>query len=256
MASPLATISIVSHGQGQLARALLRNIEAHCGGPTEVIVTVNVPEDEEYLAVPRKFPVRVIRNAAPQGFARNHNNALSGGRGDLFVVCNPDITMQCDPMPAMRALLARERVAIAVPRVISPSGATEDSARRFPTPGGLIRRNLLRRRVADYSYGSEPLSVDWAAGMFMAMRRETFVELDGFDERYHLYFEDVDLCRRARTMGRDVMLDPRVTVIHDARRHSHRKVRYLWWHLASATSYFWGSKLARASRWLPSRGAT
>jgi N-acetylglucosaminyl-diphospho-decaprenol L-rhamnosyltransferase len=64
-----------------------------------------------------------------------------------------------------------------------------------------------------------------------------FRELRGFDERYFLYYEDVDLCRRLRKRGYEVVLVPSASAVHDARRESHRNLRHLSWHLASIARF-------------------
>jgi GT2 family glycosyltransferase len=74
--------------------------------------------------------------------------------------------------------------------------------------------------------------------MFMLFRSAVFAELQGFDERYYLYYEDVDLCRRLRGRGYDVRLVPSVSATHDARRESRRSLRHLRWHIASMLCYF------------------
>ena len=85
----------------------------------------------------------------------------------------------------------------------------------------------------DYEVGQTALSPDWVAGMFMLFRAPVFGELHGFDERYFLYYEDVDLCRRLRSRSYEVRLLPTISVVHDARRESHRSLRHMRWHLAS-----------------------
>jgi GT2 family glycosyltransferase len=80
--------------------------------------------------------------------------------------------------------------------------------------------------------------VDWVGGMFMLLRRDVFETLGGFDERYFLYYEDVDLCARLWSAGMRVMQLRQVSVIHLARRSSHRSLRYLVIHLVSMSRYF------------------
>ena len=79
---------------------------------------------------------------------------------------------------------------------------------------------------------------DWVAGMFMVLRSETFRAAGGFDEGYFLYYEDVDLCWRLQRSGLRAALLPTVRAIHDARRSSHRKLRYLLWHGKSMLRFF------------------
>jgi GT2 family glycosyltransferase len=74
--------------------------------------------------------------------------------------------------------------------------------------------------------------------MFMLIPAAVFRKIGGFDERYFLYYEDVDLCARMRLGGYDIRLCPNAKVIHEARRQSHRDLRYFRWHLASILRFF------------------
>ena len=81
------------------------------------------------------------------------------------------------------------------------------------------------------------VQVDWVAGMFMLFRSEVFRSIGGFDEAYFLYYEDVDLCRRLHAAGKSVIYNPRVEVVHDARRGSRREFGLMRHHLASMLRY-------------------
>ena len=112
--------------------------------------------------------------------------------------------------------------------------------RRFPTIARLFQRAVLRRRHPDYVAKDAPIDVDWVAGMFIAFRWTTYADLRGFDERYYMYMEDVDICHRLHLRGLSVMLDPRVHVVHDAQRASRRSWQHRRWHLRSALRYLIG----------------
>ena len=81
--------------------------------------------------------------------------------------------------------------------------------------------------------------------MFMVFRATVFRELGGFDERYFLYYEDVDLCWRLHRKKLRAAILPTVRATHDARRTSHRSLRYLRWHTASMLRFFARRALAR-----------
>ena len=236
--STLVSVSIVSHGHGEMVNHLIADLAAIAGTRLEVIVTHNIPASRTDFGATVPFPVILLENAQPKGFGANHNAAFRRAQGDFFCVLNPDIRISRDPFPALIAELARPQVGAAAPRILSPSGGIEDSARRFPTTAILARKALGGARTVDYPAVDNPISVDWVAGMFMLLRRDIFAEVGGFDERYFLYYEDVDLCRRVRRRGFDVRMVPSVDVIHDARLESRRSLRYFRWHIESMLRYF------------------
>jgi N-acetylglucosaminyl-diphospho-decaprenol L-rhamnosyltransferase len=123
--------------------------------------------------------------------------------------------------------------------VRSPAGAIEDSARRFPTTGSLLKKFLAEKRQPDYPADRGPTQVDWLAGMFMLFRADAYRSVDGFDEAYFLYYEDVDICHRLRLGGAAITYEPRAEVIHDARRASRRDLRLARHHLSGILRFLW-----------------
>jgi len=233
----MISISVVSHGQADLVASLLSDL-AGCGATDiEAIVTVNVPEMPGFGPATVPFPLEVTRNDAPRGFGANHNAAFRRSRGEYFCVLNPDIRIRANPFPLLVDALQDPRIAVAAPLVLGPDGEIEDSARRFPTPGILLRKLLHLHTKREYPLAEPVAFPDWVAGMFMLFRRDAFDALNGFDERYYLYYEDVDLCARARKRGMEVALVTGASVTHDARRTSRRNLRYMLWHARSALRF-------------------
>jgi GT2 family glycosyltransferase len=244
----MLTLSIVSHGQAALVRDLLEDVNARVRTPVSVLMTVNVPETLPFSAADFRFPIEIIRNPAPKGFGANHNAAFTRASGTHFCVLNPDIRLTADPFPPLLAALADPALGVAGPLVRNASGEVEPSFRRYPTPAFILRKALFGASAApEYAIGDAPVSPDWIGGMFMLFRSETYREINGFDERYFLYYEDVDICARLRHRGYDVRLIPVASVVHAARRHSHRRPRYLAWHLRSMLR-FWRSEAYRRVR--------
>lgn len=254
---PATSVCVVSHRQGPLVGSLLDDIEAFCTPLPHVVVVVNVPEDEGYLRRRGPLSLTVVRNETPRGFGANQNAGCQAAHGDVFVVVNPDVRLTRDPLPALAARVREAGTGVCAPMVLSPSGTPEDSARRFPTFGSLLRKAVRGARGPDYDLsGGEPREVDWVAGIFLAMRRELFLQLGGFDERYFMYYEDVDLCQRVADSGLAVTVDPSISVVHDARRASHRDLRHFGWHLRSVTRYLWrrGGRVAASPGLCTERG--
>jgi GT2 family glycosyltransferase len=238
----LVSISIVSHRHGALVHDLLHDIE-RCCTEVEVLLTVNVEEAFSFDSTSFAFPLRIIRNVKAKGFGANHNAAFAGAEGRYFCVLNPDIRLNTNPFPFLIGALADEKVGVAAPRIANPSGETEDSARRFPTLWVIARKALTGAQHHDYEVTNALLRPEWVAGMFMLFRSEVFRRLGGFDERYFLYYEDVDLCLRLRRLGYDVLLEPGAEALHDARRASRSSPRHLLWHARSLARFLITNRL-------------
>lgn len=236
----MITISIISHGHGEmlvgLVSSLLRFSEVR-----QIIITFNILEN---IVLPIDSRIHVVNNVAPKGFGMNHNAAFFLATQPFFCPLNPDVKIFENPFPALLDALIDKNFAIAAPLVVSQAGQVEDSIRRFPTLGLLLAKAFLGKDGRySVSSGQVDFFPEWVAGMFMLFRGSCFAELGGFDERFYLYYEDVDICVRVWRSGLQIVACPSVFVVHDARRESHRRLRYLRWHLASMFRYFlkhWG----------------
>lgn len=239
--SPLIAISIVSHRQGGLVEKILCDLAALELDGVEVILTLNVPERLPFRPDQFGLPLRIVENTHSRGFGANHNAAFEFSASPYFCVLNPDLRFTENPFPALIKVLNEQDVCAAAPRITDVLGRTEDSARRFPTIGSLARKALHHRIQPDYPITDDLVSPDWIGGMFMLFRSEAYRAAGGFDERYFLYYEDVDICRRLRRANWEIRVVPTVSVIHAARRESHRNPRYMRWHLQSMLRYLWSS---------------
>jgi N-acetylglucosaminyl-diphospho-decaprenol L-rhamnosyltransferase len=162
---------------------------------------------------------------------------------------NPDIKLDSDPFPSLLACLQNKSTGVAAPVVINDDGKIEDSARCFPTPLNIICKALGGCKANEYVVDCRSGNPDWVAGMFMLFPADVFAKLGGFDQRYFLYYEDVDLCVRLRLIGYEVAINHDAKVIHNARRSSHHDLRYLKWHIASMLRFFFSPQYFKI-RWL------
>jgi len=234
------SISIVSHGHAALLERLLADLaRLPATVPLELILTFNIAEPPPRNLGLLQMPLRLIHNARPQGFAANHNAAFAVAQGRWFCVLNPDIALPHDPFPHLLEQMQQHGAAVVAPAVLNPAGALEDSVRCFPTLGGLLRkgRGLHDGRCA-FAVGDPPFEADWVAGMFMLFASPAYRAVGGFDEAFHLYYEDVDICVRLWRSGRKVLACPAVQVLHEAQRSSRRKLRFMGWHGRSLLRFF------------------
>lgn len=231
-------LSLVSHGQAALGNLLLQDLRG-TQALQRLVITSNVPEATPWA--PSTPAALHLANPRPLGFAANHNQAFAHSQEAFFCVANPDIRLPQDPFPRLLARMQDPRVGLVLPLVRSPAGALEDSVRHFPTPVNLLRKAFGGH---DGRYPLEavdphnPVSVEWGAGMFQLFRAEAFRDVGGYDDKFHLYYEDVDICARLWKAGWKVVLSPDVTVVHAAQRASRRNLRYMAWHAGSMARYF------------------
>jgi GT2 family glycosyltransferase len=237
----MISVSIVSHGQGQLVRQILQDLSLLLEpASAEVFLTLNVSEDLPFGAADFEYPLTIIRNPRPRGFGANHNAAFQRATGEWFCVMNPDIRISKNPFPVLMKEASRLEGAVIAPAVLTMDGRIEDSIRHFPT---LLSLSGKMAGLGDgrYSFqlGDETFVADWVGGMFMFLRSESFARVGGFDEAFFLYYEDVDLCMRLGLAGLQVLACPKAQVFHNARRTSRRNVQFMRWHARSMMRYFW-----------------
>ncbi|MCP4139019.1 MAG: glycosyltransferase [Chloroflexi bacterium] len=231
----LVTVSIASHGDARKIKELLKSIVQYENKKLfKIIIVDNLGGGD--LVEDIFGNTLILRNSTPKGFAHNHNKAFQYSTGEYFCVLNPDIVFTELVFEHLIASLENHQADIISPLVVDSKGNIQDSFRDLPTPSEILSRRLVKKPPV--LMPSEPLSPDWLAGMFLFMKTDTFRKLGGFDEGYHLYFEDVDFCTRARLEGFRIVLDPSLRVRHDAHRASEKKLRYLYWHLQSAMRFF------------------
>lgn len=239
MSPPILTLSIVSHGQIGLVSLLLADIEKHCDASSvEVILTLNMPEQLPVTLEMLAFTIKVIENPSALGFGSNHNQAFRRARGEFFGVLNPDVRIDSDVFALLMADLKMPLAGVVAPLVVDELGAIEDSARRFPTPLKILCKLFGRCKGGDYVIDEEPVYPDWVGGMFMLFHRDVYQQLGGFNEKFFLYYEDVDLCARIWLKGLRVVLIPQARVTHEARRSSHQNAAYLLMHIRSMARFF------------------
>jgi GT2 family glycosyltransferase len=229
-------ISIVSHGQGDLIKKLLHDLDSNLKNSKHsinVVVTINISEDETFLSGFSNLLIHTIRNKHQKGYGENHNYSFKSMDSDFFLVLNPDLRIRSNLIDSLIPYF-KTCTGVVAPRVLNSFGDEEDSCRKFPTMLNMIKRKLLKYKKNDYVFlESKPHEVEWVAGMFMLFESSTYGKIKGFDERYYMYLEDADICRRLRKNGLSTIYIPKYEIIHDARRASRKNFKYLIWHLKS-----------------------
>ena len=231
-AYPNIGISIVSHGHGLQVAALVQTLADLCAGDlARVVVSVNIPEPDLVLTLQRTqwpFLLNVLQNTKAKGFGANHNAAAAECPDPFFCVLNPDVELHDNPFPGLLAALDEPNAGCAYPIQVSADGVVQVSAREVPTPASLIGRYCRRFRGKEQL----PQTVHWATAACLLFKADVYRQLGGFDERYFMYCEDVDICLRLQLLGYRLVASG-VRVVHVASAASHRNTRHLAWHVRS-----------------------
>jgi N-acetylglucosaminyl-diphospho-decaprenol L-rhamnosyltransferase len=163
-----------------------------------------------------------------RGFGAANNAGARGSAAEYLLFLNPDTELAHGTLDLLvQTFRARPEVGLIAVRQVTGDGGLWPSLHRFPS----VRRELahafanekwpgpgkrLGERVLDSDRYSHSGPFDWTTGAALAVRREAFEAAGGFDERFFLFSEETDLCKRVQDAGWDALVEPRITVIHHA----------------------------------------
>lgn len=255
------SVIIVNYRTEGLLKQCLRGIALARPGElsVETIVVDNASGDGSATMVRSQFPdVRLIVSPENRGYASGVNLGIAGASGETLFIMNPDLAVFPGVFETVvRHLRTHPGVGMIGPRLLNPDGTVQLSTRRFPgaltplysrTPLGTVppfRARLRRYLMVTWDHRDER-PVDWILGAAMVVRAEAAKGVGPLDERFFLYFEDVDWCRRFWKSGWSVVYLPTVELVHYHQRLSagagllgslFRSATRI--HIRSAVTYFW-----------------
>ena len=213
--APLVSVIAVNHNSGELLCRCLDALGDAVRAPRgELLVIDNASTDASAALLPARFPgARFILNPINRGFGAACNQAFALARAPFLLLVNPDAVPRPGAVDALlEHLRADPRCGVCGGQLVAGDGKPFPSARRFPS---VWRTARLRAGLETEPALLPPDSaIDWVPGTCVLLRRELVEELGGFDERFFLYFEETDLCRRARRAGWRVGLARDAVVWH------------------------------------------
>jgi N-acetylglucosaminyl-diphospho-decaprenol L-rhamnosyltransferase len=236
----LTSVVVVTANSGPLSGTCVDRILAS-GARFELIVVDNASSDGQIEAIQSRHSsdsrLRICRNRENIGFGPACNQAAALAAGNMLLVLNPDCLLEADTIERLRAVADSERRAGILGVSILDREGREDKAsrRREPTLrralcslSGLARfgqrwPGLSGIEMARSLQSSVPVAADAVSGACMFIRREAFDAVGGFDEAYFLHCEDLDLCRRMRDAGFEVLYVPSIALVHEQGSSSHRR---------------------------------
>ncbi|MBN1884964.1 MAG: glycosyltransferase [Candidatus Krumholzibacteriota bacterium] len=233
------SIIVVTHNSVEPVARCLDSLARHAPACAhETIVIDNASRDGTPEMIRDRFPgVRLAANRENVGYARGVNQGIRMSTGRAILVLNPDIELRDDAVGHLLASLdARPRAGIVASRLVYPNGRLQHSCRAFYTAKAIIlRRTFLGRLfprakalrahlMTDWDHET-PRQVDWVIGACMMARREAIEQVGMMDERFFLYFEDIDWCYRMQHLGWEVWYEPASTMVHSYERSSASMLR-------------------------------
>ncbi|MBN2207387.1 MAG: glycosyltransferase family 2 protein, partial [Candidatus Aminicenantes bacterium] len=214
----LSAIVVNFNDRANIGRCLASLLKATRALPAEVIVVDNASTDGSPDVVAAEFPsVRLVRNSENAGFSRANNLAIRQSRGEFLLCLNTDAALSPGTLDGLLEELRRNpRTGIVGPALVNDEGAYQVSF------GGRVRfgSELLKKAVLNRVWARRLRSdrarrrVVWVSAACLLARRRAVEDAGGFDERFFLFFEDIDLCYRVGAAGWDVVFLPAVQAFH------------------------------------------
>ena len=223
---PTLAIIIVTYNSREEIGDCLTSVLGHTEPfPTHVTVVDNQSSDDTLAFIGERWPaVQTIDAGANLGFARANNLGIAATTGEYVLLLNPDTIAPPGALPALVAgLAARDDAAIAGPRLMNERHVPELSFGPPISPWGELKQKTLLalyqrrfRRIVRYveRRSREAGERAWVSGACLLIRRTDLEAVGGFDERFFMYTEDVDLCTSVRARGRKVLFVPQAEVLH------------------------------------------
>lgn len=228
------SIVILNYKSKNMVKECLRGIKSvGINLNYEIIVVDNASGDGIGKMLKENFPdVKFIVSPENVGFAAGNNLGIKAANGRYVLIMNPDIAIFQGSVEALvKYMDTHPDVGLAGPKLLNPDGTVQYSVCRFPgrftplyrrTPLGRTeagKREIARYLMKDWDHG-EAREVDWMLGACLIVRRESLEKVGLFDERFFLYFEDTDWCRRFWEAGWKVAYAPESSMVHFHRRES------------------------------------
>ncbi|MDO4466893.1 MAG: glycosyltransferase family 2 protein [Bacillota bacterium] len=246
------TLSIVSYNNFEDVKKAVESIEKFTDPSLKKKIYIIDNADEQALYQTLEYEdVEYIHTGKNIGFGSGHNLVLPKLKSQIHIIVNPDIIFVEDSLSKLFAFMQDKSIGMCIPKLVDNQGNSLDVYRREVTILDMFIRMFLRgffkKRQAYHSLDDKDYStvfeVPFAQGSFLVVQTELLKQLGGFDERYFMYMEDADLCKRVNQVSKLVYY-PETLIIHKWEKGSHKKIHLFGIHVRSMLAYFnkWGWK--------------
>ena len=207
----------------------------------EIIISSNSVysvEQQQKILLNNKT-VKWIFNDKNGGFAYAMNQGLKNATGDILVIMNPDVRIQKGLLEMLSYFQSQKKIGIIAPKIVNKCNVLQDSFREFITPQNFLLRHLKRLfSKAEIGTDEKPKDVDWVIGAFMMTSRSAYEKVGGMDDKYFMYCEDMDWCKRMHLQGYSVIYYPQTVIEYEGTRSARHSWKYAWIFLKSLFRYW------------------
>lgn len=214
------SIIIVNYNGRKYLSDCLQSIEKQCKGIAyEIIIWDNASTDESITFLQDNFAdkIKLFNSQKNLGFAGGNNAAAKHAQGRYFLLLNNDTILLSNPLIAFKALEDPKTGVIGL-KMLGSEKEYRFSAGRYPTPFRLLKLSLLFEKRNGFKTGNfktnTPKKVDWIEGSCLLTKASIWKKLNGLDERYFMYAEDIDYCKRVSDLGYQLAYLPINGYIH------------------------------------------
>jgi GT2 family glycosyltransferase len=215
---PAISLILVTHNSARWLTPFVNSWEATLRAvpPASPEITIEIllvdagSTDDTLRLAEAMLPDATLLPLGNVGFGAAANAAARHAAAPHLLLCNPDLTFPpAFASTLLRPVLAQDpahpwsAAACIAPQLLNPDGTVQPSVGRFPTVRSLIADQLRPRERRKYTFPqpAQPTPIQWATGACLLLRRDVFLQLGGFDEKFFLYVEEVDLQRRLHAAG-------------------------------------------------------
>lgn len=213
------SVIIVAYNSQKFIEKCISQVLKNLPQNGEIIVLDNASVDKTVQILEEFLPkITLIESRKNLGFAKGNNLAAKKALGEYLFFLNPDTEIKGPTFEDLIDFYERTPDSgIIGPRLVMPNGEIQSSVMKLPTIWGAMKEFILGIKNSYLPYMpecSKPCEVECVFGAAMLIKKELFWKVGGFDEKFFLYYEDIDLCKRIRELGKKVYYYPKVTVEH------------------------------------------
>ena len=236
-------ISVTSHNDDDLIKSNFCNLPKTCGFFKIMVMVIDNTNSHVLKRLCNEHDIRYYADSQTRGYGENNNKNFqlaSANDDDIFIVCNPDIILPIHQLEELIDTIVTENVDIYGVKVYESQDLSLFSShnRNFPCLLDPLISLIFKKKlfVNSADIYSNP---DWIGGAFMAFKASSYKNLNGFDESYFMYYEDIDICHRAKLMNMTITYNPKYYIIHEAKRAGRKLFsKPFFWNLTSMIRYF------------------